>query len=817
MAREDAMLILLSLLRLYRRHPWLLLMSLCGLLLGSALVVAIDLLNQSARSNFLAARSQLAGEANYRVSSPPGALLDEALYVKLVRSLSGLDAMPQTRDWLKDEQGRSLQLLGMDLFNPGPLRALFSPQGQAQPQPDFSLTHQGENSVWLASTEASRLGWQVGETRRFDPFDEGKPPLPLTLAGTFAPGALPMEQLLITDIGIAQQLTGKGGHLDAILFKLDASQAAAVRALLPDPLWLAPISPALDASQLGDALGLNLSALSLLAMAVGLFLVFNAMSFVQSVRRPQLAQLLMLGATPYRLLRLLALELLLIALVGTGLGIGLGILLADALMGQVSRSLASLYGPNPIELLRLSPWVPLKAAGIGMGGALLAALPGWWQLLRQPALTLRDSPPQPARHTRWRRTTASGLLLLCGLCAVWPATGLLGALLMAAAWLLAMALWLPEGLRWLLALISHRANHRSPPWPLALRLALAETRYHLNRTAIALMALQLAIAAAIGIGVMVSSFRTSVELWLGQRLVADLYVSPPARGPGERGWFDADELARIQALPELAQLSRRSTNQAHIGSQAIEWVEMDLIPPIRQAYPLLAGSWPTKAHQVLASEPFANHFAASLGERLRVDTPSGPRMVQISGIYRDYSSDKGQLLLPFEQGQVQSLALFSTQPDALSQQLRILDPGAYLVAAPAIHRAALKVFDQTFVVTELLKLLILGIAFIGIASALMVLGLARAREFHTLQSLGFTAARCRRLLILQGAGLGLLTALLALPVGYGLAWILIEVVNPRAFGWTLRFEPAPLHAATALLMAPLTSALAAWLAARKAI
>jgi putative ABC transport system permease protein len=814
------MLIFRSLLRLYRRHPWLLLMSLCGLLLGSALVVAIDLLNQSARSNFLAARSQLAGEANYRLSSPPGALLDEALYVKLVRSLPGLEAMPQTRDWLKDEQGRSLQLLGMDLFNPGPLRSLFS-QDAAQALPGLSL-RPGEkalaqNGVWLANSEAERLGWRVGETRAFHRFNQGAAPLRLTLAGTFSPGALPMEQLIITDIGIAQELTGKRGRLDAILFKLTAPQVAAVQGLLHAPLWLVPINPALDASQLGDALGLNLSALSLLAMAVGLFLVFNAMSFVQSVRRPQLAQLLMLGATPYRLLRLLALELLLIASVGTGLGILLGMVLAEALMGQVSQSLASLYGPNPIELLRLSPWVPLKAAAIGMGGALLAALPGWWQLLRQPPLTLRDSPPQPPGRTRWRRTAASGLLLLCGLCAVWPATGLIGALLMAAAWLLAMALWLPEGLRWLLGLLSRFANQGSHSWPLSLRLALAETRYHLNRTAIALMALQLAIAAAIGIGVMVSSFRTSVELWLGQRLVADLYVSPPARGPGERGWFAADELAAIQALPELTQLSRRSTTLARVGEHAIEWVQMDLIPPMRRAYPLLAGHWPTGNDQVLASEPFANHFAATVGERLSVETSSGPREVQISGIYRDYSSDKGQLLHEFEAGAAHSLALFTATPEALSQRLRALEPSASQVFAPAIRTAALKVFEQTFAVTELLKLLILGIAFIGIASSLMVLGLARAPEFRTLQSLGFTAARCRRLLILQGAGLGLLTALLALPVGYGLAWILIEVVNPRAFGWTLVFEPAPLHAATALSLAPLTSALAAWLAARKAI
>ncbi|WP_043162042.1 FtsX-like permease family protein, partial [Aeromonas hydrophila] len=104
-----------------------------------------------------------------------------------------------------------------------------------------------------------------------------------------------------------------------------------------------------------------------------------------------------------------------------------------------------------------------------------------------------------------------------------------------------------------------------------------------------------------------------------------------------------------------------------------------------------------------------------------------------------------------------------------------------------------------------------------IGSAFMVLGLARRGELQTLQSLGLSPRHCRRLLVWQGAGLGLLTALLALPVGYGLAWVLIEVVNPRAFGWRLAFEAAPLHAVTALLLAPVCGALASWYAARRVV
>ncbi|WP_395948627.1 FtsX-like permease family protein [Aeromonas mytilicola subsp. aquatica] len=806
------MLPLKALLRLYRAHPWLLLMSLAGLMLGVTLVVAIELLNHSARTNFVAARSQLAGEANYRLAPSGG--LDEGLYVRLVRSQPALDAMPQLHAWLKDEQGRSFQLLGMDLFNPGPLRRLFGEQPGREP--DFTLSR--ADSVWLSAPEAKRLGWSPGQSRSFmlGTDAERARTLALTLAGTFEPGAVPMERLLVTDIGLAQPLLGKAGRLDRIVFKLSDEEANALQRALQtyyphQPLWLEPISPALDASQLGDALALNLSALSLLAMAVGLFLVFNAQRFVQSVRRPQLAQLIILGMPPSRVLRYLALELLILATIGTLLGLLLGSLLALALMGQLTQALADLYGPNPIDLLRLSPTSLIKALLIGLAGTLAANLPGWWQLLRQSPLELREGSSRPPVYPWRRRLLAIAILLLCALCLLLPQTGLGGALFVAGGWLLAMALALPDALR---ALLGRLRGHG----PLSVRLGVAETQYHLDRTAIAVMALQLAIAAAIGIGVMVSSFRSSVEIWLGQRLAADLYVSAPKGVAGSRGQLSEQTLTAILAAPDVRAASRRAVHPARWQGQPIEWAQMDFIPELKAAYPLLAGRWPATPDEVLASEPLTVRLGVRVGQTLDVTSEGGPRRLTVTGVYQDYGSDKGQILHAFEGGAVQSLALFSPDPERLGDRLRArFGERVNLLPAPAIHAAALKVFDQTFVVTELLKLLILSIAFVGIGSAFMVLGLARREELQTLQSLGIGPRHCRRLLVWQGAGLGLLTALLALPVGYGLAWVLIEVVNPRAFGWRLAFEAAPLHAVTALLLAPLCGALASWYAARRVV
>ncbi len=482
-------------------------------------------------------------------------------------------------------------------------------------------------------------------------------------------------------------------------------------------------------------------------------------------------------------------------------------------MGQLTQALADLYGPNPIDLLRLSPASLGKALVIGLLGTLAANLPGWWQLLRQSPLALREGNSRPPAHPWQRRGLAIAILLLCALCLWRPETGLGGALFVAGGWLLAMALALPDVLRAVLGRL--RRRERSS---LSARLGVAETLYHLDRTAIAVMALQLAIAAAIGIGVMVSSFRSSVEIWLGQRLAADLYVTAPKGVAGSKGALSEQTLNTILAAPDVRAASRRSVHPARWQGQPIEWAQMDFIPELKAAYPLLAGRWPATPAEVLASEPLTVRLGVMVGQRLEVSGEQGPRTFTVTGIYQDYGSDKGQILHAFEGGKVQSLALFSPHVDRLADRLRAqFGERVNLLPAPAIHAAALRVFDQTFVVTELLKLLILGIAFVGIGSAFMVLGLARRGELQTLQSLGLSPRHCRRLLVWQGAGLGLLTALLALPVGYGLAWVLIEVVNPRAFGWRLTFEAAPLHAVTALLLAPVCGALASWYAARRVV
>ena len=165
---------------------------------------------------------------------------------------------------------------------------------------------------------------------------------------------------------------------------------------------------------------------------------------------------------------------------------------------------------------------------IGLLGTLAANLPGWWQLLRQSLLSCERATAArrliPGNVGGSPSPSCCSAPSVCGGQKPGWAAPLRGRRLAAG-----------HGAR-PARCAARRAGPAAPTRarPLSARLGVAETLYHLDRTAIAVMALQLAIAAAIGIGVMVSSFRSSVEIWLGQRLAADLYITAPKGWPAAR-------------------------------------------------------------------------------------------------------------------------------------------------------------------------------------------------------------------------------------------------------------------------------------------
>jgi putative ABC transport system permease protein len=235
-----------------------------------------------------------------------------------------------------------------------------------------------------------------------------------------------------------------------------------------------------------------------------------------------------------------------------------------------------------------------------------------------------------------------------------------------------------------------------------------------------------------------------------------------------------------------------------------------------------------RGEAVLVSEPLAWQAGLQLGDRLTLQAAAGPLTLRVAGVFYDYSTEGGivaldPLLLQRAWPATAPARLVvhlaaAVEPEAVARALRaeLEVVGQFGVAANAdIRRITLEIFDRTFAITHVLRLLAIGVAFVGILSALLTLQLQRLRDYALLRACGMTVQETAGMILFQTTVMGLLAGLLALPLGLLMADVLIDVINRRSFGWTMQ-QLLPTDVLwQALLLSLVAALLAAWLPVRR--
>ncbi|HMR04085.1 MAG TPA: ABC transporter permease, partial [Candidatus Competibacter phosphatis] len=344
------------------------------------------------------------------------------------------------------------------------------------------------------------------------------------------------------------------------------------------------------------------------------------------------------------------------------------------------------------------------------------------------------------------------------------------------------------------------------------RMANRDVARHLSRTGIAVAALMVAFSTTVGVGVMVDSFRSGVAIWIGDLLNADLYVASPAvEDGGDRSdVLTPAALAVLRDTPGVAAISTYRALKIELERRPVTLLAVELAPASQTGYHLIAGDADTTwrlfqtGEAVLISEPLAYRRQLSAGDRITLSTGQGPHSFAIAGVFLDYGSEHGRILLHragyeryWHDPTVGSAAIFAasdTDPTALRTRLQErLGPIQPLLIRSNrdIQSITMNIFDRTFTITNVLRLLAILVAVVGVLSALLALQLERAREFAVLRATGMTAGEIGGLVSLQTGFMGTAAGLLALPTGLLLAAVLIFVINRRAFGWSLPFQVNP--------------------------
>jgi putative ABC transport system permease protein len=803
-----------------------------GVALGVAVVVAIDLANVAARRGFARSTAAVAGRATHQVRSGSTGLPEEVY--RQLRVEHGIRPSAPVVEGvvIAVEHGREpLRVLGIDPLAEGPFRGHLG-DGRVG-DPAFAAFFTDPSAVLVGAAFAGRHALAPGSSLLVQAGDRRERLRVLGLVDAANPeDRRTLDGVLLLDVGAAQRLLGMPGrisHVDLILTGGER-EAARVARLLPPAARLAPASEqASTVAQLTAAFELNLTALSLLALVVGMFLVYNTVLFGVVQRRAVFGTLRTLGATPGQLFRLILAETLLCATLGAALGLGLGYWLGQSAVRLVTRTINDLYYVVSVSGAPLTPETAVKGVVIGLGAALLAALGPALEAARvEPVTALRPSTfeARARRLVPWL-AAAGAALALAGAAGLSVATrSLVASFAGLFAVVLGIALTAPAFTVGLMALLRPVASRLVGPIG---RLATGTVARAVSRTGVAAAALMVAVSVTIGVSVMIASFRATVVNWLELTLQADIYVSAPSPG-GARGAaaLSGDVPERIAAVPGVAEVETIRLVQVPSPLGEVRLAVTDATRTRSASlYRVSEGdpqrTWRrVRAGAVLVSEPFAfRHSLPTRGGSVALQSDRGLALFPVAGIYYDYAAEQGTVMMAREvyerhwddraRSSVAAYVAPGRDPGAVADAIRGALAGRALqvVENRALRRAALRIFDRTFAVTEALRVLAVVVAFIGVWSALLALQVEKTRELGTLLALGLLPRQLWSLTLLETGLIGLAAGLLSLPTGLALAVILIEVINVRSFGWTMPLELPPLVLVQALALSIVAALLAA--------
>jgi putative ABC transport system permease protein len=634
----------------------------------------------------------------------------------------------------------------------------------------------------------------------------------LTVVGLLDPGdpasARALDGLLVTDISSAQEIFGAAGRLgriDLIVADDEAGRALlgrVARALPPGAELVAAGARAGTTAQMIRAFQWNLTALSLLALVVGMFLIYQTITFSVVQRRPLIGALRALGVTRAEIFALVMTEAALVGVVGTAAGLALGWALARGLLGLVTRTINDLYFVLSVRDVAPAPLVLAKGVFLGMGATLAAALaPAFEATGAPPRVVMSRGALETSARRMVTRVTWIGLgLIAAGAAILALPGGIVGGFAGLFVLMIGSALVAPAAALGLLRVL------HSPAIVVFGTLGRLATRgivAAFSRTSVAIAALMIAMSAAIGVGVMIASFREAVVSWLEGTLRADVYVSAPSLvGNRPDATLEPALAAHLAATPGVA---RAGTSRGV------------LVPG------------PAGPVQVIALD--VDRRGARVGGVVRLRTDRGDHDFRVAGVFYDYGSSSGVVVMSrrtydrfWDDRRVSGLAIEAAPGadlGALMAALRERAAGEQEIVVRsnrALREASLEIFDRTFAITGVLRTLTVTVAFVGMLAALMALQLERAREIAVLRTLGLTPRQVWGLVTAETGLMGLLAGVLAVPGGLLLAGILVFVINRRSFGWTMPIDPSPAillqGVALSVLAAVLAGLYPAWRMAR---
>jgi putative ABC transport system permease protein len=801
-----------SSLRYLIKHPWQFGLSILGIAMGVAIVVSIDIANHSSAKAFDLSMNAVAGKATHQIIGTSEGIPDSFYtYLRIDKRIKNIAPVIETYVSIPDSNRKIFKLLGIDFFAERPFRDYLANTATAidGELKDF-LTK--TNAVVLSNESLAALNKSVGDS--ISVLINGKE-INLSIIGLITEdeqNKSALENLLIADVATAQELTERIGVIDYIDVIVNTpAEEEKLKSLLPEGFQLQKSgSRSQTAEQMLEAFNINLTSLSLLALIVGLFLIYNTMTFSVVQRKVLIGTLRSLGVTSNEVFRIIIREALIIGIIGTAIGFVLAYFISKFLIVFISQTINDLYYVVSVREIYIAPFIILKGAALGILATILSAIkPAKEASMVHPRSAMMRSEQESSLVRKIPAMSIAGLLfIIIGVVVLYiPSKNIWLSYFGILPIIIGFALSTP-----LIIILVEKIF--SPIFRslfgITGKIASRSIVQNISRTYIAIAALALAVAATVGVGTMVSSFRSTVINWLEARLNADIFISAPSLiSRRNDAVLSEDILLKIKSIDGVKDINFYREIELLQDGKRYHLIASGLSPRSYSGFQFKEGNqnevWKRFENgELFLSEPFAYKYDLDVGSTLELKTDYGMRGFRIAGIYYAYASDQGLATIHYDHFKkhwntkgVSGISVFvdeGSSIDDVKEKIQSLETDGqqlFVRTYKFLRDSSIEIFDRTFLIAKVLQILAVIVAFVGILSSLMSLQLERKRELGILRANGLLPGQLFKIVNLQTLLMGLTAGVLALPLGNILAAILVFIINKRSFGWTMQFEFLP--------------------------
>jgi putative ABC transport system permease protein len=842
-----AKLLLLLVVEHLRHRPLRALLTMVGVAIGVSAWLAIRVVNGEVYQSFEQSVESVVGEASVTLVGGP-----EGLDEQIIRMVQGRQGVRAANPVLKIEgeiqngplTGQSLVIWGVDLLaqgKEGQVQQLTNDEQQEDWEQLFSPA-----TIFIDERFVQELSLRQGETLSV----RVKGVVHDLIVGKILASSRfqqSVQQQALMDIASAQWEFGWLGRLHHVAIVLEPGVAVSpfiqeLQSGLPENIQVRAASRRnRQVESMLQAFQMNLTMLSGISLLVGIFLVYNTTAFSVVHHRREIGILRSLGMERQSITMLFLLEAGLLGIMGGILGCWLGAVLARWLTAMIAQNVGELYGLTTLFAMPIPLYMFLESMSLGLGVSLFGALrPAWEASTVAPvqALAMGQSEAEDQQLTFRSGWVVLASLIGAGLLSLMPAVQGIpaGGYLSAFGLLMAGVACGPLLSYWCRRWSQRRSGNR---WGVLPSLAAEQMGRNPGRTSVTMAAIIVGLAILVGVGIMIQSFRQTVELWIEQTLMADIIIAPTSwlgesDVSGKSQGLPRTLVKRVLAIPGVEAVDPYLETTGEISGETVALVSRDLrLHAERSQYLFLEGessdvlAQVVEGQGVIISEVLAERLGIRVGDQLSLETPTGTAKFPVKGVFYDYATDGGKVVM--DQGRFQEIwgeqdstvfAVYLKEGQSLAAVRREIEDTLgserpmVTISNGELKQEILEIFDRTFRVTYVLELIALSVAVLGIMNTLLTAILERRRELATLRALGASGRQIQGLVVWESCYLAGLGAVVGIAVGMALSVVLIKVINKQSFGWTIQYSFAWETIGMALCVALVSALLGAWAPAR---